>query len=103
MARRAGMLQFLLICQIDMTDAMASLERWKKSVRMCEATTGKELDDDLKIRIVTEAIPKDHPLHNEVEFCEICRLQRIARAMKSCWTRRHGHTRRNEETVDVSI
>ena len=78
------MLQFLLVCQMDMTDFVASLERWKKSVRMCEATTRKELDDDLKIRTVIEAIPKDHPLHNDVEFCEICRLLRIACRSHRC-------------------
>ena len=58
-SRQAGMLQAILSYTFDVHNLNNSLERWERMVKQWETSTGKVLDDTLKIGIVIKAMPKD--------------------------------------------
>ena len=72
-SRQAGMLQSILSYSFDVNNLNGSLERWERQVKQWETSTGKVLDDTLKIGIVIKAMPKEssmsqHLVMNSARF-----------------------------------
>ena len=53
------MLQSILSYTFDVAQLSASLERWERMVKQWETSSGKTLDDTLKMGIVIKAMPKE--------------------------------------------